>query len=758
MLGYPTHFGQMECLKLIAGNQNSYAEKRIGYLGLMSLLDETQEILMLLTNSLNVDLNAKNEFVIRTALGALGNLCSTEMAKDLYTDVKKLMLSKTHPIQEKAVVCAIRLIQKAPELAIEFKDESLALIDLKNNCIVSLHGTMLLAIEICKHVPEAKSWYAGKIDVLLKILRKCIMQPVARTCFIQTKLLHLLRVIGTGNTDVTDRMSDALAEVASKTDPSRTAGSSVLYECVQTIIETESIGGLKVLAVNILGKFLGSRDSNLRFAALQSLKQVVQHDMNAVLRHKAVIMLCIRDADISIRRKALELAFELVSEKNVEAFVSDLLVFLEDNDPSFKTELVDKLCAVVETFAPSPIWYIDIMTEVLLLAGHYVKESAFRSFAALISTAADDQSYAVKKLFSIISYEPEKSNETLLILSIWCIGEFAAELVSGEEAITSSEIVALFERIMKNSIPTKVVVEYALTALVKLSDRYPEQAERIKTLIRGYNSSTHLEIQQRSCEFRKLFDHGKILPQILEAMPPILSGVGTDEEKAQESDDVDAAQDLGVASAAAEADPLGDLLSMDGPATATASSSSGGDVLADLLGGGPAPAPTPQVQAPVVNNNPIVDLLGGSAPNQTGDMLADMLGGGLGTPAPAPAPALPTITPYQKNGLAVEFSFEKDPAQSSTTVIRGKYTNTGTGQISNLTLLAAVPKYLQLRMEQASGNTLNPGSGMQINQSISVTNTLQGQKPIQMRLKLDYALNGQPCSDVVSVMNFPAGL
>ena len=50
MLGYPTHFGQMECLKLIAqNNSNSYAEKRIGYLGLMSLLDESQEILMLLT-------------------------------------------------------------------------------------------------------------------------------------------------------------------------------------------------------------------------------------------------------------------------------------------------------------------------------------------------------------------------------------------------------------------------------------------------------------------------------------------------------------------------------------------------------------------------------------------------------------------------------------------------------------------------------------------------------------------------------------
>lgn len=50
MLGYPTHFGAMECLKLIVSPH--YSSKRLGYLALMLLLDENAEVLMLVTNSL----------------------------------------------------------------------------------------------------------------------------------------------------------------------------------------------------------------------------------------------------------------------------------------------------------------------------------------------------------------------------------------------------------------------------------------------------------------------------------------------------------------------------------------------------------------------------------------------------------------------------------------------------------------------------------------------------------------------------------
>ena len=37
------------------------------------------------------------------------------------------------------------------------------------------------------------------------------------------------------------------------------------------IIGVESVGGLRVLAVNILGRFLGNKDNNIRYVALNTL-------------------------------------------------------------------------------------------------------------------------------------------------------------------------------------------------------------------------------------------------------------------------------------------------------------------------------------------------------------------------------------------------------------------------------------------------------------------------------------------------------
>jgi len=70
--------------------------------------------------------------------------------------------------------------------------------------------------------------------------------------------------------------------------------------------------------------------------------------MNAVQRHRNIILDCLRDGDISIRRRALELSFALINEANVRVLTRELLAFLEIADNEFKQGMTTKICIAAE--------------------------------------------------------------------------------------------------------------------------------------------------------------------------------------------------------------------------------------------------------------------------------------------------------------------------------------------------------------------------------------------------------------------------
>lgn len=90
-------------------------------------------------------------------------------------------------------------------------------------------------------------------------------------------------------------------------------------------------------------------------------------DTNAVQRHRNTILDCLRDGDISIRRRALELTYALINETNIRVMTRELLSFLEVADNEFKLGMTTQISLAAERFAPNKRWQIDTVLRVLKL-------------------------------------------------------------------------------------------------------------------------------------------------------------------------------------------------------------------------------------------------------------------------------------------------------------------------------------------------------------------------------------------------------
>ena len=209
------------------------------------------------------------------------------MSRDLFPEVETLLSTANPYIRRKAALCAMRICRKVPDLQEHFLEKAKLLLSDRN------HGVLLCGLTLVTSLCEAEEAEGGLENIvesfrpmtviLVKTLKSLTSSGYApehdvtgiTDPFLQVKILQLLRVLGRGDTQTSEQINDILAQVATNTDSSKNVGNSILYESVLTILDIEADSGLRVLGVNILGKFLSNRDNNIRYVALNTLIKVV---------------------------------------------------------------------------------------------------------------------------------------------------------------------------------------------------------------------------------------------------------------------------------------------------------------------------------------------------------------------------------------------------------------------------------------------------------------------------------------------------
>jgi AP-1 complex subunit gamma-1 len=517
---------------------------------------------MLVTNSIKNDLNNPNQFISGTALCALGNIGNQEMCIALSREVQNQLTVDNPLIRKKAALCAMRIIKKVDEIEDKFSNKITTLLEDKN------HGVILSACSLLVHVLENNpEEYLPQFkhcpSILIKTLKMILMSGYTNSTeyefsgivdpFLQVKILRLIRLFHTYIAP--DELNDVLAQIATNTDSSKNAGNAVLYECVQTIMAIPSAeSGLRILGINILGRFLSNKDNNIRYVALQMLQKVVLIDPKSVQRHRTTVLECLRDNDISIQRRALDVAYSLVNTENVESVTREMISYLVQADSEFKPDLASRICMCIDKFAPTKKWHIDNTIKVLSIAGNEIGDDIVFSLCHVVAGCIELHAYSVWNFFyTIIDLEIDYP-DSLLIVGIWIIGEYGHLLTtspppSGSPQISFNDIIDLFECILRRALvaasdqavvakqqasfasishrSSVTVCEYIVTAITKLiiktkSLGQPGLKSRVEKILSRFDGSLHVDLQQRVCEFMKILSawDDQTRSGLVEVMPP----------------------------------------------------------------------------------------------------------------------------------------------------------------------------------------------------------------------------------------------
>ena len=306
----------------------------------------------------------------------------------------------------------------------------------------------------------------------------------------------------------------------------------------------------------------------------------------------------------------------------------------------------------------------------------------------------------------------------MIQVAMWAVGEYADLLNVGltvndnedNESLdfTEDDVIDKCEQILNTNSMTIVTKEYTIGALIKLSVRFPNTAERVKSLVDIYGCDHSVELQQRAVEFSTLFTkHNYLRPSVLERMPPMTvraekrNGVSNGETIEDDiNNDVAVNHIVTKPHNQTNSSALLDLLDVslspvktnDNMKNVISESTANdlGDVL-DLLGGidlNPPLNSTPQTINTLFNNsvnesqntNNLFDIF----PNE--DKPIQQINNSI----------IPPIIAFDKNGLKLEFSFERSLENPTLTIISLTATNSSPYPIEEFLFQAAVPKVLNL--------------------------------------------------------------
>ncbi|KAE9979304.1 hypothetical protein BLS_009933 [Venturia inaequalis] len=515
ILGWNVDFGHLEAVNLVSGTK--YSEKQIGYLAVTLFLHEEHELVHLVINSIRKDLENHNELNNCLALHAIANVGGKEMGEALSGD--------------KAALTMLRLYRKFPGIVqVEWAERIISLMD-DPDLGVALSVTSLVIALVQDNPDRYKASYvkAARRLKAIAVDGECSVDYLYYKVpcpWIQVKLLKLLQYYPPSeDSHIQNLIRESLQRILEcamempKNVQQNNAQNAVLFEAINLVIHLDTERELMVQISSRLGKFIQSRETNVRYLGLEAMTHLAARaeTLDPIKKHQAIIIGSLRDRDISVRRQGLDLLYSMCDATNAQPIVSELLKYLQTADYAIREEMVLKIAILTEKYATDIQWYVDISLKLIAMAGDHVSDEVWQRVCQIVTNNEELQPYAAHTIFDYM--KKDHCHETLVKIAAYILGECCYHITDNSGCSPIEQFMGLHAKMQTCSFSTQAMI---LSCFFKFVNLLPEIKPQLLQTFRAYSHSMDPELQQRACEYLNLatMTDQTLLQQICDEMPP----------------------------------------------------------------------------------------------------------------------------------------------------------------------------------------------------------------------------------------------
>lgn len=487
----------------------------------------------------------KNDAVQCLALCSLANISGLELIQAMHVEVQHVLVSKTstEQVKKKSALCLLRLSRTSPNLLSgrEFAPHIGELLQDKHLGVLTSIMNLLNGLA-SQHASDYESLIPNVVHVLslLVMKKQCAREYLyykTPSPWLQIKLLKFLQMypnaveghdIGMEANGSVNQLINVVSKILMETDVSESINKSnadhaILFESVNLIVAwgTTCPVAMREGAMKLLGKFISVREPNIRYLGLMTMAKLAQIEgsVEGAKKHQATVLVSLKDADISVRRRALDLLFVICDTDNAERIVDELVAHLVVADASIREEMVLKIAILAEKYATDLRWFVDTILKLISISGDYVSDSIWHRVVQIVTNhpQGDLQGYAAATLFVAVS--PHRCHETTVSVAAYILGEFGFLIAERPGMSGEEQFHVLHQHWFNVDTKTRAIL---ISTYAKLANLYEECRPLVAPIFARSKNSSDVEVQQRCVEYASMREafSPEAVEDLLREMPP----------------------------------------------------------------------------------------------------------------------------------------------------------------------------------------------------------------------------------------------